>query len=816
MCNFSSVSSERIKDRRGSGGRSPFRLRRNSLQVGGGRRSRSPSPARGGLVQAPELLSQCISVLASVVSEDCRFKISSPRPSRPPNALQAVVLDVALFLIHTQRHDPKVISQIAFALIPAFSTFHIEMHPRLLAFFEEGIIRDVLEDLSRIQGSGQIEASSAGGGFDQSLSRIDIDSNGYTDNIDVVKPPMVSIQIEGPKDDTSVASPAAPLWTPWSSLIPSSTVNLQSTKAPLQSIAVYYLASLVPPLLVAILESVDLASPSPPTLHRLCRLISLIATFKPDAYLDVLEVVAYHTATARRSALCLLSTFWPNALGHVFISKPLPIFSYVDSLQRAGGTGPMLRRRVEHSYTHQFVPWRFAPTSKPALFESSLQQACRSCSVAITGFGLLCPFCMCAVHFDCYDYPEGSFLSQYALASDPDTQKVAVHRFCHILSPRRDWDPQVVKKERHAFKAVNIFTLSLCFICRKPLWGCVIQGLKCSSCQQFVHPSCLSIASSADLPRCRSTRIDSSHMTIDSDTLRLSFFDHYRDILAIKDLNTRTYEEISVISAILWTQLQLLNNGVALGSVVIQAKKSTFPGPTQKDPDKWELHNVLDSCEHFLTSGRLPVSVATDEYLQESRRSAAEHNMLFDWSHLAYISTAVKSSFEESKPIFASRDLLNVNPPHVPTDDTDEARRHHFELVSLSHMRDVLGYELHLFSDATAGYLLTHLHHLGFFDRRDLHPVLFEGTFSNEDIACIFPIPQGLDLSTDVETLFAAIEGCLSDLDLSVNEQGLLLLVRRLWPNGMASEYALRRLTRNLISWIFAEVLNTNISSSIH
>jgi hypothetical protein len=166
MCTFSSASSERIKDRRGSGGRSPFRLRRNSLQVGGGRRSRSPSPARGGSVQAPELLSQCISVLASVVSEDCRFKISSPRPSRPPNALQAVVLDVALFLIHTQRHDPKIISQIAFALIPAFSTFHIEMQPRLLAFFEEGIIRDVLEDLSRTQGAGQIEASSAGGGFD--------------------------------------------------------------------------------------------------------------------------------------------------------------------------------------------------------------------------------------------------------------------------------------------------------------------------------------------------------------------------------------------------------------------------------------------------------------------------------------------------------------------------------------------------------------------------------------------------------------------------------------------------------------------------
>jgi hypothetical protein len=277
----------------------------------------------------------------------------------------------------------------------------------------------------------------------------------------------------------------------------------------------------------------------------------------------------------------------------------------------------------------------------------------------------------------------------------------------------------------------------------------------------------------------------------------------------------RTYEEISVIFTVLWTQLQLLNNGVALGSIVIQDQNPTSPGPTQKDPDKWELHYVLESCERYLASGRLPVSAATDEYLQESNRIAAEHSMLFDWSNLAYILTVVKSSFEESKPIFATRDLLNVNLPQMPTDDETDAPRHHYELVSLSHMRDALGYELHLFSDTTAGYLLAHLHHLGFFDRQDLDPVLFEGEFSNEDVVCVFPIPQGLDLSTDVETLFAAVEGCLSDLDLSVNEQGFLLLVRRLWPNGMASEYALRRLTRSLVSWIFAEVMVLPVFSRI-
>lgn len=624
--------------------------------------------------------------------------------------------------------------------------------------------------------------------------------------MEIAKAP-VSIHIEEPTDDGDAVSRAAPPWTPWSSLALSSTVNVQSTTAPRRPLSVYYLASLVPPLLVSILESVDLTSPHAPTLHRFCQLVDLIATSKPDSYLDILEVVAYHTNKARRSALCVLSTFWPNALGHVTVSKPLPIFSYLDSLQRSGGSGPMLRSRADHPYAHQFVPWRFMSPSKPAIFEGALQQACRSCSMAIHGFGLLCPFCMCAVHFDCYDYPEGSFLSQYSMASDSSTQKVAVHRFCHVLSPRRDWDSQFVKKERHAFRLVNIFTLSLCFICRTPLWGCITQGLKCTSCQQFVHSTCLSRATAIDLPRCRSVTIDSSHMSIDSETLRRTFSDHFREILAVEDLKNRTYEEISVISAVLWTQLQLLNNGVALGSVVI-TKRPNFHNPTKRDPAEWELHYVLQSCERYLSSGRLPISVAIDEYLQESHRTAAEHYMLFDWSNLAYISTIIKSSFEESKPVFASHDLLNVNQLQGSAlDDTDDTLRHPYEVVSLPHMRDALGYELHLFSDTTAGYLLSHLHHLGFFNRQDFHPILFEDRISNNDIPCVFAIPLGLDLSTDVETLFAAIEGCLSDLDLSVNEQGFLLLVRRLWPNGMASEYALQRLVRNIISWIFAEVI---------
>jgi hypothetical protein len=137
-----------------AGERSSSPFRRSRVSFHGGKPSRSPKEA----MQVPKLLFLCLSVLTSIVAEDCRYKINSPRPSRPPNALQALTINVAQFLIHANRHDPRVISQIGFAMIPAFSTFHPELHPRLLSFFEENLIRPVLQRLRQMQGVEGIDA----------------------------------------------------------------------------------------------------------------------------------------------------------------------------------------------------------------------------------------------------------------------------------------------------------------------------------------------------------------------------------------------------------------------------------------------------------------------------------------------------------------------------------------------------------------------------------------------------------------------------------------------------------------------------------
>jgi len=137
----------------------PTNVPRRSSRSRSGRRSRSPSPLRGRVTRtpAPDLLAHSVAILASIVSEDCRFHITAPRPSRPPNALQSVVLDAAGYLLHMNRRNPRVVSQIGFALLPAFYTFRPEMNVKLLAFFDIMVMRPMLELLREAQGNALVE-----------------------------------------------------------------------------------------------------------------------------------------------------------------------------------------------------------------------------------------------------------------------------------------------------------------------------------------------------------------------------------------------------------------------------------------------------------------------------------------------------------------------------------------------------------------------------------------------------------------------------------------------------------------------------------
>lgn len=615
-------------------------------------------------------------------------------------------------------------------------------------------------------------------------------------------PPMVSIHVDEVHDNVNTPS-SAQSWRRWTL----QDAGVPSSHAPEQDLSLYYLTSVVSPLLAAIVENVDILSSNIPAVHRFHRLIDRLISGKPEVYLDLLGVIAYHTPQARHAATSLLLSYWPKAVGHIVLSKPFPDVSYSAALAREQipdrrHSITRLPPSVDLPHTHQFVPWRFSTSPLPQIFEGFSQNECRVCSEPMEGFGLSCPFCMCSVHFDCYDYPEGSFVTQYSMDSEPEVQKVAVYRFSHVLPSRRDGSDPFTRHGHHMFRLVNIFSLTLCFVCKKPLWGCVMQGLKCSSCKHFVHSSCLG----AGLPLCRDSMVTSSHMIVRWSTLRWTFVDHYQD-LAFTDaeIGDKTHEEVSVFFAVLWTQLQILNNGIALGSLVIDDDSSSIPEEGRLQ--EFELHYLVQLFEVHLSSGHLPVSGALSEYLSENRLRARDHIFYFDWNTLAFLVSVVKLPYSESDALKSnvSSDLLGVDLPQRGEESSDDAA-HPFEVVSLAHVRNQLGESLNLASEAAARHLLSHIHHIGLLHRLDQHHHLFESRTNPERLLCCFPIPFGFDVSVDIETLVAVIEACLSDLDLSVNEVGFLLLIRRFWPNGMLSEYTFQRLSKAILTWIFAEV----------
>ncbi|KDR81629.1 hypothetical protein GALMADRAFT_239698 [Galerina marginata CBS 339.88] len=747
----------------------------------GGKRSRSSSPYKGQ-VQVPELLSLCVSVLRSIVSEDCRYRVASPRPSRPPNSLQILTLNIAQFLVHSHRHSPRVISQIAFAMIPALHTFNSSMNPRLLFFFESSVVRIVLENLEDIQGPSK-----------NSVPRVtnpDVvinSSTGYHQN------PVVSIQI----DEVQAESPPSHLGRKW--LSPSNPAmgdQVQSTNNPRQSPNIYYLAFLIPPLLGAMLDSFNNASVSnidEGMSARFIKLLELIASSKLDAYNDILEVIAYRGPTPRRLAIASLARLWPKSIGHSVISHSLCSFNLDEAKSLHTARDP---------YAHQFMPWHFERAHNFVHLGNILHGDCRSCSKSITGFGLLCPFCMTAVHFDCYEYPRGNYEIHYAMDDDSPVQRIAMCRFSR-LQINGDPVPGIIVKHSHRFEPANWFTLCLCFVCQKPLWGTFAQGLKCGECSISLHRTC--VPSFYSVERCGVQRITSRDMTINWNSLRSSCLDHFPVLHFTRDqLKRCTYEEVAIFHSVLRIQLQILLNGVEFGSIVVVQRGKKAANSMDQTLDSFELHEVTRTCEQLLGSGRLALSPLTQQYMQETEMSRPE--IMHNWSYLEYVTAAIKTSSPQSrKPPRSASDLLNVDHSVDVDDEESDSTTYPFESTTLSHMRNILAVDFTLHSDHAAQFILNQLHHLSFFERVDRGFLPFEDIFHEKDVKCIFPLPLGLDLSMNVETLVSAVEASLADLDLSSNEFGFLLLTRRFWPNGLASEYGLKRLAGRILSWILDE-----------
>jgi hypothetical protein len=678
-----------------------------------------------------------------------------------------------------------VISQVGFALLPAFVAFKAEMYPRLLLFFE-GILRGMLHEEKRLRdlARGGLRGSSSQGiykvlyPFDCFLIPLL-----YIEHFAVAQPdgspPTVSIQVE-PYDDapTGLGDDSQS----WTSHLPNSDPSVPSQNASGQSLSSYRLLSLISPLLAVISDAIVLNKASTFTVYRLRHMFDMIVDLRPDASLNVLETIAYHTPKARSAALSLLSSYWPRALGHCSITKPFESLADADvSLSH-------------HLHAHQFVLWRFTESSTQLLFDGSILRECRSCLKHIVGFGLFCPLCICAVHFDCYDYPDGNLLVEYPIELDSGTQKVAVHRFCHVPPQTSGHKSPVQYILGHAFRVINIFTLSICFICKSPLWGCHSQGLKCDNCHHFVHAEC---TAEQALPQCLTAPLTSAHTIISPHNLRNSFDSHFKGLLGLDRDSIRQHEEIIICSDIIWSQLQILDNGLALGTISIEG------GDEASKSFSLELQFLYDRFRGALLSQPTIVSDMLSGFYEECR-SPSRETLLFDWPTLVFLTTNIKFADEAPHPHADRGDLLD---PFLNTEpDNIMSRPQYYDAIPLGLIRDNLASNFQIHLDITSETLLSQLYHVGLIELPGIHRIETKDLVQYRESLCLFALPLNLDLSANVETLMTAIEACLSDIDLSVNEGGFLLLVRRAWPTEMSTNYALRRLMKSVLGWILAEV----------
>lgn len=321
---------------------------------------------------------------------------------------------------------------------------------------------------------------------------------------------------------------------------------------------------------------------------------------------------------------------------------------------------------------------------------------------------------------------------------------------------------------------------------------------------KFVHPFSVHVSCTGDnLPPCTELTLSSALITIDWQDLRTSFVHHYRDILLTEDqISRRSHEDLSICHDVLWTQLQLLMNGIASGSIIVDQANPSTESAKENRVDEFELQYCVRIYDAYLSSGRIPRSVALEGY-QRSGKTPSDGSIMYDWALLMYITATTKAS-HPMEPPNNQGNLLSVQ---LEPAATPESHDHSSEMVSLAHIRDSLGLEMNVTSDPSARHLMMHLHALGLFRRIDRKHTLFASDDEPpSQIYCAFPLPLLLDTSVDVETLVAAIEACLKDIHVSVNETAFLLLTKRCWPNIWVSDYGLARLAQGIISWVFTEV----------
>ncbi|KAL7409186.1 hypothetical protein BDY24DRAFT_419079 [Mrakia frigida] len=812
-----------------------------------------PTPIASKPSSVP-LLSRLLPLLTSLFSHEALYPTLQPRLTRPPHALQSTLLDICTLLIHSarSRRDEDTVLSVGTVAMGVWAGLGLGglggpeifgggvWGERVLRFWESflrGGFGEEMEmepplkqerDVRAGLGRGKTTFVGGGGGSSSSSSMPAIQVSDASEKTSAISQGHSGWHLHASPTSPNFSSPSLPTRTQSSSTYAAlDASHSSSTSSPPSS------TSLIPSLLSHILETFPLPLKSPLllTVFRVHTLIDLIVARKPDVSLDLLRIVAHGSPTARFGALCLLETFWPKSAGHLNVGKALPSFEYKKDLYlyemgRPAATEP-------HDRRHHWIPWIVSsPSGTSSPSERHPFDLCRSCSHPVDGFVLHCTHCLDFIHHSCYHPTSSTSHLRYPSPSSPQTILTVTLTFCKVTPTRlgptekieRDLD---VRTEfwlgEHHFRLSNIFSLSLCGICRLPLWGATMQAYRCSGpCSLMAHPRCLT-SGGGRLGRCRGLKPSVEMFRIEKEKLRESFVKEFESLLiSEEDLSSSSskrpsFEETAVVSSLLRLQLQLFIQGIENGTLVLESSE----GP------RFELHEVVERLQAALEGGGLKRSKALSELVDLERTDSRiltgtqlADRIVFSRTFLSLLVLTLKSpapTQSSSHPSASGSSLLQVVQPEPASPSSEELAplsSHPFDVVPLSHLFSQLSTTFGITSSSTATTFLSHLHTLGAFERQDGQASLFPfdlASSSNpnplsQNPLCSFVLPQGVDNSpVQVELLVAAIEACLSDLSVAVNEIGLGLMSKLCMPSGSSQSWVMDRLAGSVIKWMLEE-----------
>ncbi|CAB4412992.1 unnamed protein product [Rhizophagus irregularis] len=819
-------------------------------------RSRSPSPSRSkrdlsNRNKSSGILERILEVLYDIVQNDCRYKVITPRPSRPPNALQSIVLDVAHLLVNQNPYSPGWLYELGMAMMPGFNIFNDVLRAKLLIFYADSLIPQLIACQSDASDDIIVASSLRRGKSNGKITTNEFENSSYIN---------ITINSE---------DPIPPGNLPDSEHLPNSNVDRsddeysfnrrQSAARKLSrrlsisytgdlDIDAYYVDSMFTPLLYSIIQFISVEDSPLDTLYQMHRTIGIMILCKPDLYNDVIEIMAHGDTMSRNRAVNILFYFWRNSTGHPSVGEALPNVGYMHDLsvkEKQNDTSIKNSKRASMSvikdvHLHQFLPHIFLDTrngkenkhasltvTKHAsivdmhgqFIPTEHPNACVQCFKPISGFGLRCGGCKLNVHFTCYNLADGEFLTEYSVESgEHKLYKLSTPRYCDITYGQRevicndslkniDYKTAIISKtvSGHSFRLVNLFTLVLCMVCRMPLWGVMHQGYRCGSCNKFIHSRCMKSNESEVQFACHSPSMSEGDALIEHEMLRLSFKTYYENILVPEEsISSYSFEELSIMMTTLQMQENILNNGIIAGCLIIKQKYHNPLFPRSKQFDKFELQEYSELYQSYLEGRKLPLSVITNEYWEGISKEPPLWIISCE-DYLAHLASIIKTSYD-SEPGFIDSHLSVYTAATLTIPSPDDSNNP-AGILTIKEMMKWLQKNFGFHNSYTSKILLQQMANYGFLERIDGHPILFcdESVGEILDHDCTFPLPFAIECSPTVESLITAITACLSDINISINECGLLLMTKRCWPDSFLSRYILERLIYAVIEWVCSE-----------